>query len=218
MWSARPSICPATDRRASVVLWGWRAACVWTAILPITLRTAAPVMGQSKLYTFNVIMSHTEQQTDWHISYRDWYISFSIFTEENKLWSNSSRSQSLQKELDSVTHKLPWRKKGGRMSVLWFTGSCNLCYLYILTAGLSRVMIRKPRAAVYPSVSNSEEKRERGKTWSIVNHASAIPIITMSSARYWTPNHHLFVLALHAHSVGKKCKCPEHRQNSQLKT
>lgn len=51
------------------------------------------------------------------------------------------------------------------MSVLWFAGSCNLCYLYILTPGRSRVMIRQPCAVVYPSMSNSEEKRmrERGK-------------------------------------------------------
>lgn len=66
-----------------------------------------------------------------------------------------------------MTHKLLWGRKEGSMSVLWFAGSCNLCYLYILTPGRSRVMIRQPRAAVYPSMSNSEEKRarerERGK-------------------------------------------------------
>ncbi len=62
-----------------------------------------------------------------------------------------------------MTHKLLWGRKQGSVSVLWFVGSCNLCYLYILTPGRSRVMIRQPCAAVYPSMSNSEQKRARAR-------------------------------------------------------
>lgn len=55
------------------------------------------------------------------------------------------------------------------MSVLWFAGSCNLCYLYISTPGCSRVMIRQPRAAVYPSVSNGEEREGKHEASSVTH-------------------------------------------------